>query len=143
MRPVALQHTVPVPTGKSILKLTACREANDLRSRFPVLHRGACSVLHEDSDNGVIAWERTHEGLARMVTVLNMGPGSWQQDSGYSYGVWVGHGSFREVFSTRDAKFGGPDVGAANVGTVQCVEGRAELHLPSRCALVLLQVGAE
>lgn len=121
------------------------RDANNLRRRFPVLHYGACNVIHEDATNGVIAWERVHEGLARMVTVVNMGPGSWQQQQtdSYSYGVWVEHGCFREVFNTQDAKYCGPGQSwVANGALVQSVEGRVELNLPSRCTLVLLQVSS-
>ena len=47
--------------------------ANGLRADLPALRHGWPQMLHEDRQNGVLAFERAGEGVARVVVVVNCG----------------------------------------------------------------------
>ncbi len=46
--------------------------------------------------NGVLAFERSAEGEARVVVVINAGLNYWQEKN---YGVWVYGGVFEQVIT--------------------------------------------
>ena len=51
--------------------------------------------------NGVLAFERSAEGEARIVVVINAGLNYWQEKN---YGVWVYGGVFEQVITTGHAR---------------------------------------
>lgn len=123
--------------GREMIDFTAA--ANALRDELPVLRVGWPSALHEDPDNGVFAFERVLAGMERVVVVVNAGAGCWQEGE---YGVFVGEGRFREVFSSQDARFGGPSGVHSNArsSVLGSSAGILSLSLPPLCALVFVQV---
>jgi len=118
--------------------MAAVTAANHLRLEHGALRKGWANILHEDRPNGVVAFERVCEGEPRIVTVINAGRGSWQKGE---YGVWVGGGSFEEVFSSQDERFGGWEGVKSNAGeTKPSYDGKLWINLPGQCTLVFKQV---
>jgi 1,4-alpha-glucan branching enzyme len=117
-------------------KLVLFRETNELRKSYPVLRIGWSNVLHEDRQNGIMAFERVFEGHARMVIIVNAGQSSWQTNN---YGAWVGGGTFREVFNCQDVKYGGWDGWVHNVGQLSSHDGKLWLNIPGQCTMFFLQ----
>lgn len=107
--------------------------------RYPVLRVGWSNILHEDRQNGVVAFERVHEGLPRMLIVLNAGQSSWAGD----YGAWVGGGSFRRVFSSQDPKYGGCGEAVEDTPDGEVLpsyDGKLWLSIPGQSTLLFEQV---
>ncbi|GFH23259.1 Aamy domain-containing protein [Haematococcus lacustris] len=69
-----------------------------LRKEYGAIRHGGANVLHEDRQNGVVAFERVAEGEARIVCVINAGRKLWQSGE---YGVWVGGGVFEQLFCSQ------------------------------------------
>lgn len=115
------------------------RGANGLRAQFPALRYGYPNILHEDRPNGVMAFERVGEGLERIVAVVNAGRKYWQ---GGEYGVWVGGGSFEEVFCSQSAEFGGAESWKSNAdrGVLHSADGKLWINVPESCTLVFRAV---
>jgi len=110
--------------------LAAFSAANALRAQYPALKLGWPSMLHEDRPNGVLCFERNSPGLERVVTVVNAGRCSWQEAN---YGVWVGGGSFKQVYNSSDGRFGGWEGAKSNDGgVVHSPDGKLYINLPGQ-----------
>ena len=117
----------------------AVTEANALRRDYAALRRGWTNMLHEDSDNGVLAFERVNEGDERVVVVINAGRGSWQKQE---YGVWIGGegGRFEEVYSSNHIGGGlGEQRSNRERGVLVSREEKLWLNLPMLSTLVLVE----
>lgn len=120
--------------------MAAFRDANLLRKRFPALRRGWPKVLHEDRGNGVMAFERVWEGEERVLVVVNMARRYWQESN---YGVWVGGGSFVEVYNSSAPEYGGAAGPAGLFANGPAVkdshDGKLWINLPPQTTLVFKQ----
>ena len=119
--------------------IAAFSAANALRRDYPALRRGWPTILHEDRPNGIMVFERAHEGDERVVTVVNAGRRAFQDGE---YGAWVGGGSFRQVYCSADVAFGGdPACCKSNGGApLHAHDGKLYLSLPPTCTLVFVQL---
>lgn len=114
------------------------RDANALRAAYPALRHGWPQVLHEDRPNGVMAFERAAEGCARIVAIVNAGQGAWP---GGDYGAWVGGGSFRRIFSSQAAAYGGSEPEEAGGDEiVHSHDGKLWLAIPGQSTLVFEEI---
>lgn len=116
--------------------LAAVSDANRLRSQYPVLRYGWSNSIHEDRGSGVMGYERVAEGEARVIVVVNAARGSWQ---GGEYGLWVGgEGSFKQIYCSQDAKYGGSPTWVSN-DVVTAHDGKIWINLPAQCTIMLVQ----
>ncbi|KAL6751388.1 glycoside hydrolase superfamily [Haematococcus lacustris] len=109
-----------------------------LRKEYGAIRHGGANVLHEDRQNGVVAFERVAEGEARIVCVINAGRKLWQSGE---YGVWVGGGVFEQLFCSQVEELGGFPGVISNAGeTKPSYDGKLFINLPNQCTLVFKQV---
>lgn len=86
----------------------------------------------------VTACLQTAEGEARIVCVINAGRKYWQ---GGDYGVWVGGGTFEEIFCSQTPELGGWEGTVSNAGEPKpSHDGKLWINLPPQCTLVFKQV---
>ena len=94
--------------------------------------------MHEDPSNGVLAYERVGEGVARLVVVVNCGTLLWQAGE---YGVGVGGGGgerFEEVFSSLGREGGASGNAGAPLASTR--NGALHIGLPPQTTLFFRQV---
>mmetsp|Transcript_5310 Transcript_5310/g.19417 ORF Transcript_5310/g.19417 Transcript_5310/m.19417 type:complete len:341 (-) Transcript_5310:160-1182(-) len=112
-----------------------------LRLQKDALMKGIAQTLHEDRKNGVFAVERIqrydNDGFQRFVIVVNAGQGNFQE---HKYGVWVGGGAFKLVFSSQWLEFGGCTEEPTSSETQPSYDGQLWVDLPHQCAMVFEQV---
>jgi len=122
--------------GKRTIR--SVRDVNKLRAAYPTLRRGWCNILHEDRQNGVLAFERSAEGEQRVVVVINAGLNYWQ---GRNYGVWVYGGVFEQVYCSQDAAYSGEKKWDSNYAEdgVHTHDGKLWLNIPPSCTMMFAQ----
>ncbi len=107
--------------GQAMMRLV--RETLGLRRAYGAIRRGGANILHEDRQNGVVAFERVAEGEARIVCVINASRGFWQKGN---YGVWVGGGEFEQVYCSQVSAAEGSQLGeCCCAGRLVVAEGKA------------------
>lgn len=132
-------HLLEYPKYSGIQALL--RDLNKLYRSLPALHQLDCDpfgfewLITEDANRNVFAWMRKgNDTRARCLVIVNFSPNVYQD-----YRVRVPFpGSWREVFNSDSAGYGGSNVG--NGGEVRTLEGlvpELSLTIPPLAAIFL------
>jgi 1,4-alpha-glucan branching enzyme len=122
---------------------TLVRDLNRLYRATPALHELDCEaagftwLVADDTDQSVFAWLRTgRETHARCLVVLNFTP---TVRRGYRINV-PNAGSWREIFNSDAAIYGGTDVGNSGAVTAKPIDtgGELTLTLPPLAGLIFV-----
>lgn len=115
------------PIGIEMRRLVAA--ANQVRWTNPSLRANSLEIVHEDDENDVLAFIRSHDNNT-VLTVVNM---SDRNFGFHSYGVRTGGrtGQWTQILCTQDAAYGGWD-GAGNAFHNPFTEfdGKIYINLP-------------
>mmetsp|Transcript_48776 Transcript_48776/g.156213 ORF Transcript_48776/g.156213 Transcript_48776/m.156213 type:complete len:132 (-) Transcript_48776:541-936(-) len=118
--------------GLEMMELIA--DSNRLRRKNPALTGASLKFTQTDDINKVIVFRREMDGQ-RMYVVANLGEKQWD-DKGYGIHVGTGGGSFKEVFNSQDAAYGGW-VNSGNADGCGVVGEWLMINLPKLGVLVL------
>lgn len=108
------------------------KDAIRLRLRFPGLRSPNIEVVHADNDRRAIAFRRFH-GAEEFLVIGTLANATTAEHT--LEHPSLGSASWREVFNSDDARYGGE--GAGNPEPRQSQDGRLVVTLPARTVLVL------
>jgi 1,4-alpha-glucan branching enzyme len=112
--------------------------ANATRWRNPALRGDTLQFVHEDRDNGVLAFRRWNDQGNVVLIVVNIGEGEWRFSD---YGLTTGGdgGSWREIFNSQAPDFGGYDCGNPDRTIYVQGDGRLYINLPKWSVLMFVK----
>lgn len=115
--------------------------ANRVRWENAALRSNSLEIVHEDDENQVLGFVRSHDGNT-VLTIVNLS----DHDFGFhGYGVHTGGhaGRWTQVLCTQDASFGGWD-GAGNAFHEPSTEldGKIYINLPHWSVVIFRLIGA-